>query len=305
MPGRLSLEPSTRTAATTAIDALATSPWAPLAAVGGQKQVLLYNTQSLELIASVAQHEQDRELRQLALRVLGYSAPKQYVGVMHGYFDSGQYDHLVLRVFLAAYGREEWVRTYVNDADLHPKVRAAALYDYSRSGFEVPGSMISFMQDTARHDSEYDVRQAAGQSLRHLGAWVPLKTRLERQENQLMTLFAVWQAAVGVYLLGALVGVFFFVVRWSRVRQRFSVVGIFGWFAVVIALVPAVGFGALSLFRHNGPVPTSGEMFLVFLPTYVLVALFGYTTLQIIRAGMAERVPLTVATAGVVAVNRP
>ena len=51
-------------------------------------------------------------------------------------------------------------------------------------------------------------------------------------------------------------------------------------------LVPAIGFGALSLFVHNGPTPTSGEMFLTFLPTYILVAYFGYTTLKIIRAGL-------------------
>ncbi|MCA9137432.1 MAG: hypothetical protein KDB00_11755 [Planctomycetales bacterium] len=50
MPARLSLQPEVSTAASTAVDALATSPWAPLAAVSGQKQVLLYNTQTLELV---------------------------------------------------------------------------------------------------------------------------------------------------------------------------------------------------------------------------------------------------------------
>jgi hypothetical protein len=49
LPGRLSLEPLVRTARTTAVSALATSPWAPLAAVAGQNQVLLYRTDTLEL----------------------------------------------------------------------------------------------------------------------------------------------------------------------------------------------------------------------------------------------------------------
>ncbi|MCH8281082.1 MAG: hypothetical protein IIC96_10430 [Chloroflexi bacterium] len=48
MPGRLSLEPIIVTQKKTAVSALATSPWAPLIAVGGQKQVLLYHSQSLE-----------------------------------------------------------------------------------------------------------------------------------------------------------------------------------------------------------------------------------------------------------------
>ena len=50
IPPRLSLEPVVTTKVTTAISTLATSPWAPLVAVGGQKQVLLYDTQTLELI---------------------------------------------------------------------------------------------------------------------------------------------------------------------------------------------------------------------------------------------------------------
>ncbi|MFP6763913.1 MAG: c-type cytochrome domain-containing protein, partial [Planctomycetaceae bacterium] len=50
MPIRLSLEPVVRTERTTAVSAIATSPWSPLVAVGGQRQILLYNTQSLELI---------------------------------------------------------------------------------------------------------------------------------------------------------------------------------------------------------------------------------------------------------------
>jgi predicted nucleic acid-binding Zn-ribbon protein len=50
MPGRMVLEPVLRTRALSAVVALATSPWAPLAAVGGPQQVLLYNTQTLELL---------------------------------------------------------------------------------------------------------------------------------------------------------------------------------------------------------------------------------------------------------------
>jgi hypothetical protein len=48
MPGDLPLEPYVRTAHDNAIVALAVSPWAPLAAVGGQKQVILYNTETLQ-----------------------------------------------------------------------------------------------------------------------------------------------------------------------------------------------------------------------------------------------------------------
>jgi WD40 repeat protein len=50
MPNRMSLEPVIHTEKTTTVTALATSPWAPLAAVAGQKQVLLYNTKSLDLV---------------------------------------------------------------------------------------------------------------------------------------------------------------------------------------------------------------------------------------------------------------
>ena len=49
MPELLSLEPVVHTQHTTAVTALATNPWSPLVAVAGQKQVLLYNTKSLEL----------------------------------------------------------------------------------------------------------------------------------------------------------------------------------------------------------------------------------------------------------------
>jgi len=49
-PATLSLEPVVRASRDTAVLALASSPWAPLLAVGGQKQVLLYNTDTLDLI---------------------------------------------------------------------------------------------------------------------------------------------------------------------------------------------------------------------------------------------------------------
>lgn len=50
MPERLSIEPVIRTARATAPRTVATSPWSPLAAIPGQKQVLLYNTKTLELV---------------------------------------------------------------------------------------------------------------------------------------------------------------------------------------------------------------------------------------------------------------
>jgi hypothetical protein len=48
LPAHLPLEPATRTAAVDACSSIAISPWAPLAAVCGQKQVLLYRTDSLQ-----------------------------------------------------------------------------------------------------------------------------------------------------------------------------------------------------------------------------------------------------------------
>lgn len=50
MPPRMSLEPIVHTSLSTAVTALATNPWSPLAAVAGQKQVLLYNTKTLQLL---------------------------------------------------------------------------------------------------------------------------------------------------------------------------------------------------------------------------------------------------------------
>src|SRR5207302_9522825 len=46
----LPLEPVVKTARANAITALASSPWAPLVALGGQKQVLLYNSDTLDLV---------------------------------------------------------------------------------------------------------------------------------------------------------------------------------------------------------------------------------------------------------------
>lgn len=48
MPGDLPLDPVVHTDRPNALVALAASPWAPLVAVGGQKQVILYNTGTLE-----------------------------------------------------------------------------------------------------------------------------------------------------------------------------------------------------------------------------------------------------------------
>jgi len=50
MPVDLSLEPVIHTAHSSALTGLATSPWAPLIALAGQKQVLLYNSDSLDLL---------------------------------------------------------------------------------------------------------------------------------------------------------------------------------------------------------------------------------------------------------------
>jgi WD40 repeat protein len=50
MPGELPLDPVVHTRASNALTALAASPWAPLVAVVGQKQIILYNTETLELL---------------------------------------------------------------------------------------------------------------------------------------------------------------------------------------------------------------------------------------------------------------
>lgn len=49
-PGKLSLEPVVFTSKPNAVVALASNPWAPLVAVGGQKQVVLYNSDTLALV---------------------------------------------------------------------------------------------------------------------------------------------------------------------------------------------------------------------------------------------------------------
>src|SRR5262249_22955188 len=49
-PANLRLEPVVTAAPEPAVTAMAASPWAPLVAIGGQKQVLLYHTDSLELL---------------------------------------------------------------------------------------------------------------------------------------------------------------------------------------------------------------------------------------------------------------
>ena len=50
MPELLSREPVVHTAKTTAVTAMATNPWSPLVAIAGQKQVILYNTKTLDLV---------------------------------------------------------------------------------------------------------------------------------------------------------------------------------------------------------------------------------------------------------------
>lgn len=50
MPEGLSVEPSVVTSRPTAIVAMAASPWAPLVAIGGYKQVLLYHTEGHRLV---------------------------------------------------------------------------------------------------------------------------------------------------------------------------------------------------------------------------------------------------------------
>lgn len=50
MPEHLSTEPIVTPSRSTAIHAMATSPWAPLIALTGQQQILLYNSDSLDLV---------------------------------------------------------------------------------------------------------------------------------------------------------------------------------------------------------------------------------------------------------------
>jgi hypothetical protein len=53
LPLRLSLQPVVHTERTTVVNSIATSPWAPLVAISGQKQILLYNTQTLDLVGTL------------------------------------------------------------------------------------------------------------------------------------------------------------------------------------------------------------------------------------------------------------
>lgn len=53
VPKRLSLEPVLRTKRSGPAYSIATSPWAPLVAIAGQQQILLYDTQKLELIGVI------------------------------------------------------------------------------------------------------------------------------------------------------------------------------------------------------------------------------------------------------------
>src|SRR6202000_3200551 len=53
MPVGLSLDPVLHTARPRALLCLAEIPWAPLAAVGARHQMLLYNTDSLELLGII------------------------------------------------------------------------------------------------------------------------------------------------------------------------------------------------------------------------------------------------------------
>src|SRR5262245_60795861 len=50
MPKELSIEPVVHTSRSYAINGLTASPWAPLVAIAGQKQLLLYNTTNLDLL---------------------------------------------------------------------------------------------------------------------------------------------------------------------------------------------------------------------------------------------------------------
>jgi len=54
MPDVLSVEPVVHTSATTAVSAIATNPWSKLVAVAGQKQVVLYHTETLEPLGVLA-----------------------------------------------------------------------------------------------------------------------------------------------------------------------------------------------------------------------------------------------------------
>ena len=50
MPGDLLMEPAVSIKRMTAVTGLAASPWAPVLAVAGQKQIVLYNSDTLDLL---------------------------------------------------------------------------------------------------------------------------------------------------------------------------------------------------------------------------------------------------------------
>ncbi len=54
MPGDLPMEPFVKARALGAMTTLAVSPWAPIVAIGGQKQILLYNTETLQQLGVLA-----------------------------------------------------------------------------------------------------------------------------------------------------------------------------------------------------------------------------------------------------------
>ena len=53
----LALDPYVRTARTSVSTAMAVSPWSPLIAIGGQRQVLLYNTDTLRVAGIIPFNE--------------------------------------------------------------------------------------------------------------------------------------------------------------------------------------------------------------------------------------------------------
>ncbi len=57
MPPRLPLQPVIHTESAGIVQSIATSPWSPLAAVAGYRQILLYNTQTLKLVGVLAYPE--------------------------------------------------------------------------------------------------------------------------------------------------------------------------------------------------------------------------------------------------------
>jgi len=57
MPGALPMDPVVHVTRMNAITGLASSPWAPLIAIAGQKQVLLYNSETLSLLGILPFHE--------------------------------------------------------------------------------------------------------------------------------------------------------------------------------------------------------------------------------------------------------